>query len=237
MTGKLMRAPPSFDALVQQGVYGKDFVHAPDMVAFYRDAIAEVVSHFPPEQPLCVLDAGCGTGAWLEVLADFFAEAGRPVRLAGFDLSEKMIAVARDRLDGRVDPACLRQGDALDPMAYQFALKPGGFDLILAYDLIQQLPRRQQARAVDLVISALRPGGMIAIFDHDRASAYGRKMGLKKVLTRYFFIPLVPRYYCNARYPALGSLQKALDSRTNLQCRLHSRSGITKLVLQITRTA
>ena len=233
MTNPIDAQRASFNALVEDGVYSAAFEHASPLIGFYRDVVAEALGRWPTDRPLTVLDAGCGTGAWLAVLADLFAERGQAAQLAGFDLSDKMVAVAREKLGSRVGAANLRQGNALDPSAYRFPDVPQGFDLIVAYDLIQQLPPSAQSRGVDIIISALGRNGQAVIFDHDRHSPYGRTMGFKKFVTRHLFIPLVPRYYCNARYPALRRLQQEIDRRPGTVSRLHARDTLTKVALQI----
>lgn len=236
MTGNTDTQRDTFNALVDDGVYSKDFAHASPLVTFYREVMAEALIGLPTDRSLQVLDAGCGTGAWLAVLADLVAERGWQADLAGFDLSDRMVAVAHEKMQGRIDAGRLRQGSALEASAYCFADAPNGFDLIVAYDLIQQLPPSAQHGAVALMVAALRPGGQVILFDHDRDSPYGRKMAFKKFVTRYFFFPLVPRYYCNARYPSLQRLCQDFDQRTKTQCRLHSRPTLTKLAVQIITT-
>lgn len=50
------------------------------------------------------------------------------------------------------------------------------------------------------------------IFDHDCRSYYGRVMGAKKFITKYFKINLVPPFYTNARYPPLAMLAHRVKS-------------------------
>ncbi|MGF1606898.1 MAG: class I SAM-dependent methyltransferase [Rhodothalassiaceae bacterium] len=229
---EIQKQRAAFNRLVEAGVYTEDFAHGAPMVEFFSTIVLDVLSRMPAQGPVKVLDAGCGTGAWLTVLAERLALGRWPAELAGFDLSEKMVAVAQAKLAGRVSADAIKQGSALDPAAYQFPHVEGGFDLIVAFDMIQQLPPARQAEAVDLIVAALRPGGRAVIFDHDRHSAYGRKMARKKFVTRYLFLPLVPRYYCHARYPKLAELAQAL-SRRGFDCRIHDHERLPKLALEI----
>jgi hypothetical protein len=71
------------------------------------------------------------------------------------------------------------------------------------------------------MLTRLAPGGALVVFDHERRSAYGIKMGAKKFLTRRLGLNLVPKFYCNARYPSLRSLSRWL---TTLGFRTHIRA-------------
>src|SRR3546814_2630858 len=45
------------------------------------------------------------------------------------------------------------------------------------------------------MVAALAPGGVAVIFDNEADSRFGRRMALRKLVTRYSGLPLVPRYY------------------------------------------
>ena len=121
-----------------------------------------------------------------------------------------MIDLARKRLSERAPTEHFQQGDVLRDASYNFAGRSGTFDLMYAYDLVQQLPRALQFSACQTMVGRLSAGGTLVIFDHDRHSTYGRKMGFKKFVTKYLRIELVPDYYCNARYPSLAKLGRLL---------------------------
>lgn len=201
---------PTFDQLVEQGVYSDDFDHAPDHKAFVAAVVTEALASRPASQSLNVLDCGCGTGAWLAYIASLLRAAGvASFRLYGFDLSAKMVDTARRKLDG-IAQADLRTGNVLDPSSYEF----GGtaLDLIFAYDVIQQLPRRDQYGACDTIVSRLAHNGTALIFDNDCHTPFGRRMGMRKFLTRYCGLKLVPRYYCDAAYPPLEQFRQRMAS-------------------------
>lgn len=81
----------------------------------------------PAIQSLDVLDAGCGTGRWLEALASL-----SPRTLTGIDPSNKMLDWARRKLN---DKAELRAGDCA-----AIPVLPQSKDLILSSFVISYLP-------------------------------------------------------------------------------------------------
>ena len=199
----------AFGQLARDGVYSDDFAHPPHARAFFADIIGRVAGD--GAAPLRILDCGCGTGAWLAEAHALLAAAGeRPLALYGFDLTAEMVAIAADKLGRLHDQVAVHEGDILNADSYRFDGLDGGFDIVFAYDVVQQLPRARQAEAVRTMLAQLAPGGRAVVFDHEHTSPYGRRMARRKFLTRYFRVPLVPRYYCNARYPHLKKVAAVL---------------------------
>ena len=96
---------------------------------------------------MAVLDAGCGTGA----LADALAQRDRAARITGIDISPAFLEAARARVPG----GDFRQGDlcALD-------LPDGVFDAALSLLVLQFVPDR--AKAVAEMLRVTKPGGLVA---------------------------------------------------------------------------
>jgi len=98
-----------------------------------------------------VLDLGCGTGGQL-------AKAASQVtgRLVGVDLSASACALARERLAPFGDRVEIRNADLLDldPEAL------GQFDLIYLNGVYYVAPPPVQARLLEVIGRALRPGGV-----------------------------------------------------------------------------
>lgn len=192
--------------LVGDGVYTTGFRHSDADRDLVRTLLAPIVGALGPDD--AVLEAGCGVGEWLEMVVGLTAP-GTPPTICGFDLTPEMVEVARRRLAPAWPAVRLRTGDLLDPAAYE---TPGsrGFGLVYAFDVLQQLPRDAQLRGLLAMYAAVAPGGHLVLFDQDAASAAGTRMGLKKAITRYLRIPLVPRFYLVARYPRAVGLVRAL---------------------------
>ena len=91
-----------------------------------------------------------------------------------------MIEVARGKLAGLVEAKDLHAGNILEDASYDFGDLDTGFDLIFAYDVVQQLPRRQQYGACEMMAKHLSPEGFALIFDNDSHSKFGRRMARRK---------------------------------------------------------
>jgi len=232
----LNRQKESFDSLVDEGVYTVTFDHAPPAKVFVSSVLRRVIPSLGGRSPVKVLDCGCGTGAWLALIHDELSRAGvAAYRLCGFDLSDRMVGVAHDRLHGLVEPADIRPGNVLERESYAFADLGAGFDLIFTYDVVQQLPRARQIDACLGIAAALSPGGVALIFDNDAETRFGRRMALRKFLTRYCGLRLVPAYYCNATYPPLEQFRRRINSASNLTAKIDVRADGIKRAMIVRR--
>lgn len=118
-----------------------------------------------------LLDAGCGSGWWLQALA----QAGvSPQRLIGVDLLEERVAAARRRLAGVDMPAerihagrpstsgaRLVQGDVR-----ALPVADGSCALVLLFTVLSAMGGRQEVRrALTEVRRVLAPGGAVLIWE------------------------------------------------------------------------
>lgn len=96
----------------------------------------------PPDRPLRVLEAGCGS---LPLTLDF----GESAHLVGIDISEEQLArnnVVSEKILG-------------DLQVHDFA--PESFDMVFCWDVLEHLPRPELA--LDNFRRAIRPGGLIVL--------------------------------------------------------------------------
>ena len=100
-----------------------------------------------------VLDVGCGGG---NTACNIAGTTG--ARVEGIDLSEVMVAKARERANqqGLADRVTFRQGSVLD-LPYE----DGTFDLALVESVLVPLPGNE-GRAVREMARVVRPGGQVA---------------------------------------------------------------------------
>lgn len=234
----LDRQRRSFDSLVESGVYNIAFDHAPLSKAFVGEMLRQIIPRFRQRDRLRILDCGCGTGAWLAFLHGELTRAGlTQLRLCGFDLSERMIEVARTKLHGLAEVSDIQCGNMLDRLSYSFDGLGGGFDLIFTYDVVQQLPRARHLECCYAIADALAVGGVALIFDNDAESPFGLGMELRKFLTRYGGLRLVPDYYCNAAYPRLERLRRRVEGALHLRTELVVRNDGIKRAMVMAREA
>lgn len=113
-----------------------------------------------------ILDVGCGVGGWL---AEFESWGAARSCLAGIDLVEERLAVARGRLGAVVDPATgspssgadLRRGDASSlPWA------DSSFDVVTQFTVFSSIldPGMRAAVAAEM-LRVVRPDGVVLSYD------------------------------------------------------------------------
>ncbi|HZN54773.1 MAG TPA: class I SAM-dependent methyltransferase [Candidatus Polarisedimenticolaceae bacterium] len=103
-----------------------------------------------PERIGAALDVGCGTGAFARKLA------ARAARVEAIDLSPEMIRVASSRSPG-LPHLAFREADVS-----AMALAPASYDAIATLATLHHL---DADAVVPRLVSALRPGGTLAILD------------------------------------------------------------------------
>ena len=217
----------SFNALVESGVYSRGHVHGETFRRLFATGLLEALSRIEVATPR-ILEVGCGAGAWIAEMRTVLTKAGRQAELYGTDIAPRMVETCRARFAGEIPSDRFQAGDILAVSAYGDA--DSRYDLIVAYDVVQQLPRAAQFASYGAMARHLSPGGALLIFDNEADSPYGRRMARKKFLTRYFGLRLVPRYYCDARYPPLSDHARRL-TREGLTTRLVQMNGLHKSYL------
>lgn len=226
----------SFNALVDQGIYSDEFEHPPFLQRFFAEMLQQHTPLGGAGGRVRVLDCGCGTGAWLSAVWRLAGPGNPELELFGFDISDRMVELAAAKLSAQAPAGHFKRGDLLDPAAYRFEAAPDGFDVVYAFDSVQQLPPARQFECCERMLEQVRPGGSLVIFDHDARSPYGRSMARKKFLTRYFGLRLVPRYYCNAKYPRLSEFERRLNARPGLESTLVAAPDSPKMALIVKRS-
>lgn len=127
----------------------------------HRALIARMRGRFGDE-PIRVLDIGCGTG----LFAARVREALPKARVCGVDLVAGMLARGRERwrkLAGHASPV---QGDS-----ERLPFASGAFDVVTCANSFHHYPR--QDRAVAEMRRVLRPGGCLMLIDGYRDAPYG----------------------------------------------------------------
>jgi SAM-dependent methyltransferase len=113
-------------------------------VARRAAAAGFVRDYAPPDRPLRILDAGCGTGGMLDLYRTWHDAAA-----TGVDLSPEALHFCRERAHHRVAAADL----TLLPF------RSGSFDVVTALDVLEHV--RDDHRAIGEISRVLRPGGIL----------------------------------------------------------------------------
>jgi SAM-dependent methyltransferase len=103
-----------------------------------------------------VLDLGCGTGT----LALLVRRACPEARVVGLDVDERILAIARRKIDRAGGGVELRQGSATAP---PFA--PASFDRVLTTLVLHHLTTAEKRDALAAARRLLRPGGELHVAD------------------------------------------------------------------------
>ena len=105
---------------------------------------------------LNVLDVGCGTGDFLRLLAPIVS----PGAAVGVDLSETMIAEARQRSGANMENLSFRVGSVLE-----LPFPPASFDRVVATQLLLHVP--DPVKALAEIRRVLTTSGVVAITEID----------------------------------------------------------------------
>lgn len=114
-----------------------------------REMMLDLVP-FAHDEPLDVLDLGCGPGPLSAELLSVFPAA----RLTAFDLTEEMIAACRHTLEGRSGVTYVVGDFRTDALG-------GGYDLVVASLSLHHLRLEERPAFYVRVSESLRPGGML----------------------------------------------------------------------------
>jgi SAM-dependent methyltransferase len=125
------------------------------------ETLLELSELVGPPPDLAFVDVGCGTGE-----TDRFLE-GRVGSLAGLDVAPAMLEQARRR-NPWVEYRGYAEGEAV-PFA------DGSFDVCFAICVLHHVPRRQRPALIDEMRRICRPGGLIAVFEHNPLNPLTRK--------------------------------------------------------------
>ena len=125
--------------------------NAPSIYNMCRKDYPEILEELEKESFTDVLDAGCGTGAVLGLLAQSNSDG----RYTGIDLSEKMIAVAQKK---RLSNVSFVQGDC-----ERLPFSPASFDAVLCSQSFHHYPNPNDF--FSSVKKVLRPGGRLILRD------------------------------------------------------------------------
>ena len=147
-----------------------------------------------------ILDIGCGTGFWLEALADSGVDASR---LTGVDILPERVAAAATR----VPNATVEQADAK-----ALRLEANRFTVILMFTVLSSLERDSDVRhALSEARRVLAPGGLMLVYEPRLRNPFNA--GVRRVTDEDLDVAgLSPR--TERRLTLLPPLARRLGART-----------------------
>jgi len=127
----------------------------------------------PQEEPLRVLDVGCGNGRFGHFLAE---QAGRRVAYTGVDLSPALLEETREQTTALFEVALEHADWVREPP--QQALPKGPFGLVVAYGVLHHVPAHAKRKELlEVMGQRLSPGGILV--------ATFWRFGAPELATRY----------------------------------------------------
>jgi SAM-dependent methyltransferase len=114
------------------------------------------------QQPIRILDFGCGTGSLYPPIRRFFPQAA----YVGTDLSDKMVAQARE----------LNNGDDVFYEMESEQWKQGAYDIILAANVFHHIPHTEHQKILKEMRSLLTPQGKFILWEHNPWNPFTRKI-------------------------------------------------------------
>ena len=107
--------------------------------------------------PVELLDYGCGSGEFLAELAG----TGLTNRLAGCDVSERMLAQAENRWTRSTTPEWFQPTDT------ELARREGRYDIITISAVLHHVERPDRPAVYANLRRLLKPGGRLYVFEHN----------------------------------------------------------------------
>lgn len=125
------------------------------------DVLLDLASRVGPPERLAFLDVGCGIGE-----TDRFLE-GRVGRLTGVDVAPRALERAR-----MANPwAEYRESEE----GGRLPVEDGSFDVCFVICVLHHVPREQRVPLIREMSRACRPGGLVAIFEHNALNPLTRR--------------------------------------------------------------
>jgi SAM-dependent methyltransferase len=129
------------------------------------------------EQPITIIDFGCGIGTATPLLLDLIGAE----HVLGLDTSAKSLEVAKR----------IYQSERVQFLQFK-QYQPGGqIDLVFCNGVFHHIPLHQRASIVEYVYRALRPGGLFAFWENNPWNP-GTRYVMSRIPFDHDAIPLTP---------------------------------------------
>jgi SAM-dependent methyltransferase len=135
-----------YRSYVSSGAFGTSVEGTPDLGPRLPYLKRLVRKFFPADRQSSILDLGCGDGGLLRVAQDSGYQ-----RLRGVDLSLEQVRIARARGLSHIDQA--------EIIPFLLQQEPGMFDLVVTFDVIEHLTKKELMTVIGEVHRILKKGG------------------------------------------------------------------------------
>ena len=164
-----------YDEMLNRGIS----LSGEDKYFFIHGRFADLAKNIPSGKTIkCLLDFGCGVGDATILLQEYFPG----VKITGSDTAAEALKYAREKngSDGTI-----RYIEIKD-----FTIKDE-FDLCFVNGVFHHIPIEQRATAAKMIYDALKPGGLLALFENNPLNP-GTKMVMNRIPFDKDAITLVP---------------------------------------------
>lgn len=118
------------------------------------DVLIELLSSQHQKAPVELLDVGCGNGT----MHPFLLSSPLPIQVTGIEVASQFVAVAREN-----NPAA--KYETYDGTRLPYV--SGSFDAAVAICVMHHVPRAGWALFIDELSRVVKPGGLVAVFEHN----------------------------------------------------------------------
>ncbi|MEU3770211.1 class I SAM-dependent methyltransferase [Amycolatopsis keratiniphila] len=154
-----------------------------------------------------VLEVAVGTGLNLPLYPS-------EVMLTGIDLSDGMLAIARDRAERLGHPVTLRRADA-----HELPFDADSFDTVVCTLGLCAIP--DDGKALREMARVLRPGGRLILLDHIVSSSRAVR-GLQWIAEK-ITVPMAGEHFLRRPFDKIGDLGLAVEQRERFKLGLVER--------------
>ncbi len=154
-----------------------------------------------------VLEVAVGTGLNLPLYPS-------EVTLTGIDLSDGMLAIARDRAERLGHPVTLRRADA-----HELPFDADSFDTVVCTLGLCAIP--DDGKALREMARVLRPGGRLILLDHIASSSCAVR-GLQWIAEK-ITVPMAGEHFLRRPFDKIGDLGLAVEQRERFKLGLVER--------------
>lgn len=160
MTPKHPSSPEKFDAYVQsyEALHASSIAASGEDPSYFHDYKINCLTRHGVGSADAILDYGCGIGN----LTERFIRLTHSV--AAYDPSLKSIEACRQRV-----PSVVFYGQGLD-------IPPASFDVVVLSGVLHHIPRHERQSIMLHVLSCIKPGGHVYIFEHNPLNPYTRRV-------------------------------------------------------------